>query len=701
MKKLIFIFLMTTIMVGCNKTDNQANNPFFVEFDTPYGVPPFDKIEKKHYLPAFEKGMEEQQVEIDSIVNNRNEPTFENTSEQLERSGSMLLRVSNVFFNLQSTLADEEMDKIAQEITPKLTAHNDNIYLNGKLFQRIKKLYDNRKNLNLSAEQNRLLEKQYKQFIRSGANLTEDQKTELRKINKELSSAELLFGQNVLAETNSYKKFVTNEEDLAGLPEDVKQAAAEAAVEAGKKGVWLFTTQKTSFIPVLQYGENRELRKELLMAYTTRCNHDNKSDNKEVIQKIMKLRVKKAKLLGFDSPADFILDNTMAKTPKAVYSLINDVWAAALNRAKNERKELQALMTADGVKGKLQAWDWWYYAEKLRMKKYSLNEEELRPYFKLENVRKGVFDLTSQLYGLKYQKMENMPIYHPDVEVFKVTDADDSLIGILYTDYFPRASKNVGAWMSNFTEQYIQNDSNYRPVIVNVGNFTKPTAQKPSLLTMDDVETLFHEYGHAIHGLLAQSTYRSLSGTNVARDFVEMPSQVMEYWCWEPEVMKGYARHYKTGKVMPQELMDKIAKASAFNQGFVMTELLSAALLDMDFHTMTDTTGFDVMKFEEETLNKIGLIPEIIVRYRSPFFKHIFEGGYSAGYYGYTWSEVIAADAYAKFKESGNIFNKKIAIDFRKKILERGDSDEPMTLYKDFRGAEPNPKALLKKRGLK
>ncbi len=701
MKKLIFIFFITTIMIGCNKIDNQSNNPFFTEFDTPYGVPPFDKIQKKHYLPAFEKGMKEQQEEIDSIATNTEEPTFENTSEQLERSGSTLLRVSNVFFNLQSTLADEEMDKIAQKITPQLTAHNDNIYLNEKLFKRIKKLYDNRRKLDLSAEQNRLLEKQYKQFVRSGANLTENQKAELREINKELSSAELVFGQNVLAETNSYKRFVSNEKELEGLPVDVKQAAAEAAAEAGKKGAWLFTTQKTSFIPVLQYGKNRELRKELLMAYTTRCNHDNKNDNKEVIQKIMKLRVKKAKLLGFDSPADFILDNTMAKTPQSVYSLIDDVWEAALERAKKERQELQALMTADGVKGKLKAWDWWYYAEKLRLKKYNLNEEELRPYFKLENVRKGVFDLTSQLYGLKYQKIENMPIYHPDVEVFKVLDADDSLIGILYTDYFPRASKNVGAWMSNFTEQYIQNDSNHRPVIVNVGNFTKPTAEKPSLLTMDDVETLFHEYGHAIHGLLAQSTYRSLSGTNVARDFVEMPSQVMEYWCWEPDVMKGYAKHYKTGEVMPQKLMDKIGKAATFNQGFAMTELLSAALLDMDFHTMTDTVGFDVMEFEKKSLNKIGLIPEIIVRYRSPFFKHIFEGGYSAGYYGYTWAEVFAADAYAKFKESGDIFNKRIATDFRKKILERGDSDDPIKLYKDFRGKAPDPKALLKKRGLK
>ncbi len=701
MKKLIFIFLITTIMVSCNTTNNQSENPFYTEFNTPYGVPPFDKIKKEHYLPAFEKGMQEQQEEINTITNNTDKPTFANTSERLERSGKTLLRVSNVFFNLQSTLADEEMDKIAQEITPKLTAHNDNIYLNEKLFERIKKLYDNRKSLKLSDEQNRLLEKQYKQFVRSGANLTEEQKAELRNINKELSSAELLFGQNVLAETNNYQKFITNEKELAGLPKDVKQAAAELARESGKKGQWLFTTQKTSFIPVLQYGKNRKLRKELLMAYTTRCNHGNPNDNKEVIQKIMKLRVKKAQLLGFNSPADFILDDTMAKTPKSVYGLLNSVWKSALERAKKERKELQALMTTDGVEGKLEAWDWWYYAEKLRMKKYNLNEEELRPYFKLENVRKGVFDLTTRLYGLKYQKMENMPIYHPDVEVFKVLDADNSLIGILYTDYFPRASKNVGAWMSNFTEQYIENDSNYRPVIVNVGNFTKPTAEKPSLLTMDDVETLFHEYGHAIHGLLAQSTYRSLSGTNVARDFVEMPSQVMEYWCWEPEVMKNYARHYKTGKVMPQELMDKITNAGTFNQGFVMTELLSAALLDMDFHTITDTTGFDVMEFEEKSLAKIGLIPEIIVRYRSPFFKHIFEGGYSAGYYGYTWSEVISADAYAKFKESGDIFNKKIATDFRKKILERGDSDEPMTLYKDFRGADPTPDALLKKRGLK
>ena len=523
----------------------------------------------------------------------------------------------------------------------------------------------------------------------------------MREINKELSTLELTFGQNILAETNAFNKFVTNKEELKGLPEGIIEAAAEEAKKEGKEGQWLFTTSKTSFIPVLQYGENRELRKELLMAYVDRCNHDNQNDNKPVINKIMKLRVRKAQLLGFESPAAFILDNTMAKTPDAVYSFLNKVWTPAVAKAKAEASELQKLMDAEGKGEKLEPWDWWFYTEKLRKAKFDLDEEQLRPYFKLENVRKGVFDLTTKLFGLKYEKLEGMPVYHKDVEVFKVTDADGKLIGILYTDYFPRAGKTVGAWMSNFQEQYIKDGVNQRPIIVNVGNFTKPTADKPSLLTMDEVETLFHEFGHALHGLLANSTYPSLSGTNVARDFVELPSQIMENWCWEPEVMKTYALHYKTGEVMPQELMDKIRKAGTFNQGFVNTELLSASILDMDYHVKKDTSDIDVNAFEKASMDKMGMIPQIIVRYKSPIFKHIFEGGYSAGYYSYTWAAVLDADAYQAFKETGDIYNKEVATAFRKNILEKGDSEEPMKLYRTFRGADPNPDALLIKRGLK
>jgi peptidyl-dipeptidase Dcp len=437
------------------------------------------------------------------------------------------------------------------------------------------------------------------------------------------------------------------------------------------------------------------------MAYTTRSNHDNDKDNKAVINKIMKLRTQKAQLLGFATSADFILDDTMAKTPKTVYDFLTTVWTPALAKAKVEAAELQKLMDAEGKGEKLEAWDWWYYSEKLRKSKFNLDEEALKPYFKLENVRQGVFDLSSKLYGLKFKKLEGMPIYHPDVEVFEVNDADGSLIGILYTDYFPRAGKRAGAWMNNITEQYKKGGVNHRPIICNVGNFTKPTSSNPSLLNMDEVETLFHEFGHALHGLLTQCTYPSLSGTNVSRDFVELPSQVMENWCWEPEVMKTYAKHYKTGEVMPQALMDKIQLAGTFNQGFINTELLSASLLDMDYHTIKDTAKFDVMNFENASLKRMGMIPEIIVRYRSTYFNHVFGGGYSAGYYSYTWAAVLDADAFAAFKETGDIYNQKYATAFRKNILERGDSEDPMKLYYNFRGAQPNPDALLKKRGLK
>ncbi len=698
MKKLFFALMIGTIMVACTaKTDN----PFFQSYENEYGAPPFDKIKTEHYMPAFTEGMKQHQAEIDSIANNTEAPTFANTIEKMDFSGELLKKVSSAFFNVQSADTNDDLDSIAKEITPELTAHNDNIYLNDKLFQRVKTLYDNRTNLGLTAEQNRLLEKYYKNFIRSGAALNETQKAGLREINKELSSAELNFAQNVLAETNAYQKFVTSKDELKGLPEGVIQAAAEGAKEAGKEGQWLFTTQKSSFIPVLQYGENRELRKELLMAYTTRCNHDNANDNKKLINTIMKLRVKKAQLLGFESPAAFILDNTMAKTPEAVYSFLQTVWTPAVAKAKVEAAELQKMMDAEKKGEKLEAWDWWYYTEKLRKEKFDLNEEELKPYFKLENVREGVFGLGGKLFGLKFEKITGMPVYNKDVETFKVLDADGSLIGILYTDYFPRAGKASGAWMNNISEQYIKDGVNHRPIIVNVGNFTKPTSDKPSLLTMDEVETMFHEFGHALHGLLAQSTYPGLSGTSVVRDFVELPSQIMENWCWEPEVMKTYAKHYKTGELMPQALMDKIQKAGTFNQGFINTELLAASLLDMDYHTLKDTAAFDVNQFEANTMKRIGMIPEIIVRYRSPYFKHIFEGGYSAGYYSYTWAAVLDADAYQAFKETGDIFNQKVATAFRKNILEKGDSDEPMKLYKTFRGADPNPDALLIKRGLK
>lgn len=699
MKKSSFILLliMSMLLSNCN-TDK---NPLLQNYDTPYGVPPFDKIKTEHYLPAFQVGIKQHQDEIDKIASNKSSPTFENTVAALDYSGELLKKVSYVFFNLYSTDSNEQMEAIAQQITPQLTEHNDNLYLNEALFKRIKTLYEQKDKLGLNPEQNRLLEKYYKNFVRNGAALNTEQKAQLREINKELSLAELQFGQNVLAETNAYQKWITDEKNLAGLPENVRQAAAEAAEQAGKKGAWLFTLQKASFIPVLQYSENRDLRKELLTAYTYIANNNNQHDNKAVINKIMKLRIQKAQLLGFATPANYYLDDTMAKTPDKVYSFLALLWEPSLQKAKEEAAELQQLMEAEDKGEKLEPWDWWFYAEKLRKIKYDLNEEALRPYFKLENVRQGVFDLASKLYGLQFKKLNNIPVYNPEVEVFEVLDADGSLVGILYTDYFPRAGKQSGAWMNNISEQYIKNGINFRPVICNVGNLTKSTAEHPSLLNMDEVETIFHEFGHALHGLLSQSTYPSLSGTNVARDFVEFPSQIMENWCWEPEVLKIYARHYQTNEIIPDDLIEKIQQSRLFNQGFNMTELLAAAYLDMDYHTRKDTSTFKVVDFENASMARIGMIPQIHVRYHSTYFNHIFSGGYCAGYYSYSWAEVLADDAFQAFKETGDVYNLELSFAFRKKILERGDSDEPMKLYIDFRGKEPQPDALLMKRGLK
>ncbi len=694
MKQLILSLLIGMTLIGCN-----SKNPFFSEYENEYGIPPFEKIKTEHYLPAFKEGIKQQQAEFDAIAENTEAPTFENTIEALELSGVLLDKVSSVFFNLYSAETNDELAEIANEVSPLLSEHGDNLYLNDKIFARIKALYLNKESLSLNDEQNRVLENYYKNFVRSGADLNEEDKAKLRDINKELSMAELTFGQNLLAENNAYQRFVTDEAELAGLPEGVKQAAAEAAKEAGQEGKWLFTTSKASFMPVLQYGENRPLRKDLLLAWANRGDNGNANDNKETIKKVMQLRIQRANLLGFKTPAHFILENKMAKTPEKVYEFLATVWQPALNQAKKEAYDLQKLMDEEGKGEKLEAWDWWYYAEKLRKAKYDLDEEAIRPYFKMENVRQGAFDLAGKLWGLQFTALTDYPKYHPDMEAFKVTNVDGSFVGVLITDYYPRPGKRAGAWMNEYRKQHYRDGQNIRPVIVNVGNFTKPTSDKPSLLSMDDVQTLFHEFGHGLHGLLAQSTYMSLSGTSVVRDFVELPSQIMENWCFEPQVMKTYARHYETGEVMPDELMEKIEKAGTFNQGFVMTELLSAAILDMDYHTLTNADDLDVNAFEKASLDKMGMIPEIIVRYRSTNFNHVFGGGYAAGYYSYTWAEVLDADAYQAFVETGDIYNQEVATSFRKNILEKGDSEDAMTLYLKFRGKEPDPSALLRKRG--
>ena len=693
MKKIVTV-MMLGMLTACT-----SENPLLVEQNTPFGVPAFDKVKIEHYLPAFQEAIAANEAEIEAIVNNPEAPTFANTIEALDRSGELLDKVVGVFFNVLEADGNDEMNKIAEEVTPMLSSLSDGIILNDALFQRVKAVYEQRDELGLNSEQMRLLTETFKSFANNGANLPEDKKARLKEINQELGLLSLQFGNNVVAETNAYQLFITDEAELKGLPESAKAAAKEEATAAGRPDAWLFTPKRTSFTPVLQYCENRELRKELLMAYTTRGNHDNDNDNKEIIVKTMQLRVEKAQLFGYCNPADYILADCMAHDAKTVDTFLESVWEPSLKAAKREAAELQKLLSQDLPGEKLQPWDWWYYTEKLRKAKYDLNEEELKPYFELSNVRKGAFQLAHDLFGINFEKLEGMPVYNPEVEVFKVTYADGSLVGILYTDYFPRAGKRPGAWMNNICNQYVDaNGVDHRPVIINVGNFNKPTQGNPSLLSMDDVETLFHEFGHALHGLLSKATYKSLAGTNTPRDFVELPSQFMENYCYHPQIMKTYAFHYQTGEVMPDELIEKINRASTFNEGFVMTELLSASILDMDYHKMTTTEAFDVNAFEEASMKKMQMIPEIITRYRSTFYNHIFTTGYAAGYYSYTWSAVLDADAFAAFVETGDILNPEVAQRYLH-LLEQGGTRDAQELYLEFRGKPADPKHLLEKKG--
>jgi len=703
-KTLLGLIAMT--MLACT-----SSNPLLEQPNTPYGVPAFDQVKIEHYLPAFEAAIAENKAEIDAIVNNEAEPTFENTIVALDRAGLLLDRVSGVFFNVLEADGNDEMNAIAEQVSPMLSELSDGIILNDKLFQRVKFVYDQREQLGLNPEQMRLVTETYKSFADNGANLPEDKKERLKEINQELGLLSLKFGNNVVAETNAYQYFVKDEAELKGLPESAKTAAAEEAAAAGHPGEWLFTPKRTSFTPVLQYCENRELRKELLMAYTTRANHDNENDNKAVIIREMELRIEKAKLFGYDNAADYILADCMAKNHQTVDTFLASVWAPSLEAAKREAAALQQLLDADiaagkvlpslqgGDGGRLAPWDWWYYAEKLRKAKYALDEEELKPYFELNNVRKGAFGVANKLYGLQFEPLKDMPVYNKEVEVFKVTEADGTFVGILYTDYFPRAGKRPGAWMNNILSQYVDAEGvDHRPVIINVGNFNKPTAGNPSLLSMDDVETLFHEFGHALHGLLSKAHYKSLSGTNTPRDFVELPSQFMENYAYAPEVMKTYAFHYQTGELIPDSLIEKINAAGKFNQGFVTTELLSASILDMDFHELTTAEGLDVNAFEQQSLEKMGMIPEIIVRYRPTFYNHIFTTGYEAGYYSYTWAAVLDADAFAAFKETGNLFDPETAARFRH-LLEQGGTRDAQELYLEFRGKAADPANLLRRKG--
>jgi peptidyl-dipeptidase Dcp len=703
MKKTVFFLIVIGLLfLSCTKQEEQETmevNPLLSEFDTPFGVPPFDTIKEEHYLPAFKEAMGQQQEEIGEIVANPDVPTFENTIEALERSGELLRKVESIFDVLNGSMTNDKMQAVAKEAAPLRSKHLDDIRLNEKLFQRIKVVFEKKDELDLPEEQNMLLEKYYKDFIRGGADLDEEEKARLREINKELSVLSLKFGENILKEDNRFELVIENEDDLAGLPQQVITAAAEAAKERGHEGKWVFTLHKPSMIPFLQYSQRRNLREKIFKAYINRGNNDDDLDNKAILSRIADLRVERAHLLGYKTHADYVLEMNMAKKPENVYQFLDKIWKPALAVAKEEAKELQEMIEKEGGSFKLQPWDWWYYAEKVKKAKYALDEEMLRPYFKLENVREGAFYVASKLYGIQFVARDDIPKYHEDASVFEVKDADGSHIGILYTDYFPRASKRGGAWMNSIRKQYRLEGKNIHPIITNNGNFARPTGGKPALISSEDVLTLFHEFGHALHGLLSDCTYYRLSGTSVPRDFVELPSQIMENWAFEPEVMRVYAKHYETGEVIPQELVDKMKKAALFNQGFAAVEYLAASYLDMDWHTLTEPREPDVQEFETESLNRIGLIPEIVVRYRSPYFRHIFSGGYSAGYYSYIWAEVLDADAFEAFKET-SLFDQETALSFRKNILEKGGTEDPMKLYIRFRGAEPKVEPLLKRRGL-
>lgn len=699
MRKLILSLLVASVgLSACNndKANEEMKNPFMVAYDTPYQIPPFEQIKTEHYLPAFEQGMKEHKNDIEMIINNQDAPTFENTIAAKSRSGELLKKVSTVFYNLNSCNTNEELQQLAQKISPMLSAHYDEINLEPRLFARIKSLYDNREDLNLTAEQSYILENVYKGFMQSGANLSDEQKEELKKMNARLSTLSLAFGQNVLAETNNFEMIVENKADLAGLPESVIQAAAATASEKGYEGKWVFTTQKTSMIPFLQYAENRNLREKLYMGYTNRGNNNNEFDNKAIMAEMMNIRVKRANLLGYETHAEYVLENRMAKDAEEVDQLLKRVWYAALPVATAEREAMQQIIKKEGGTFDLKSWDWWHYAEKVRKAKYDLDDSELRPYFALNHVRDGAFMAAHNLYGIHFKEIKNVPLPHPDAQSFEVSDKDGTHLGVLFMDFHPRNSKRGGAWCGDYREHKIDaNGQEVKPLVTVVCNFTKPTADKPALLNMDEVETLFHEFGHSLDALFAQNTYTT---TFVARDFVELPSQMMEHWATQPEMLKMYAKHYKTDAVIPDNLIEKLENSQYFNQGFNNVEFTAAALLDMAFHTRTKAEDFDVMQFEEDYLSQLGLIPEILSRYRSTYFRHI-TGGYDAGYYSYMWSAVLDNDAFGAFEET-SLFDQDYATKFRKFVLAQNGIADPAELYRQFRGRDPQIDALLKNRGL-
>lgn len=699
---LLFSLLLVIAISACTNHKKMRENPFFTAYSTPFGVPPFDQIDSSDYMPAFIEGIKQHDTEIAAIVNNSAEPTFDNTILPFDKSGKLLTRVSKVFFNLTEANTNNQLQALAAKLSPMISKHNDDISMNPALFARIKSVYDKRNASNLDAQQIRVVEKYYRDFDRRGANLSKEKQDKLRKINEELSMLSLKFGDNLLAETNTnFKLVIDNKADLDGLPKDVISSAAEAAEKSGNKGKWIFTLAKPSMIPFLQYAKNRALREKLYRGYFMRGNNNNANDNKAVLSDIVRLRAEKAALLGYKTFAAYVIDENMAKTPATVDAFLGKLMAAALPVAKAELSEMQKIADAEGATFRLQSWDWWYYAEKLRKQKYDLEENELKPYFSLENVRNGMFAVAGKLYGITFTKVTNLPVYQKDVETYEVKEADGSHLGVLYLDYYPRAEKRGGAWCTDFQSAGWENGKKVDPIISMVCNFTPPTGDVPSLLNWDETTTLFHEFGHALHGLFTLGKYNRTAG-DVPRDYVELPSQFMENWAGEPEVLRMYAKHYKTGETIPDKLIEKIDKSGLFNQGFETVEYLAASILDMDYHELAAPAQVEPLGFEKEAMAKIGLIPEILPRYRSTYFAHIFSGdGYAAGYYVYIWAAVLDADAFNYFKQSGTLFNPELASKFRKFCLAESGDEEGMTQYKKFRGQEPSLDPLLKRRGLK
>jgi peptidyl-dipeptidase Dcp len=706
--KKTMLCLVTFAAISCGESNEKSTmkqqlsegNPLASNFETPYEVPPFERITPAHLEEAILEGMRLQQLEIEAIATSTEAPTWENTILAMENSGELLSSASTIFYNLNSADTNDEIQALAKDLSPKASAHSDAIYMNEALFQRVKSVWnDGEPSEELDLQQKKVLENTYKRFVRSGANLTKEDQKKLAEINAALSLKSVEFGQNILKDTNDFELYVEDEKELAGLPESLVEAAKKAAEKKDRPDAWLFGLQNSNVMPFLAYSENRALRQKMFTAYKNRGNNDNEFNNSQLAIDMANLRLEKANLLGYETYADFGLENTMAKDKETVMEFLESLWKPALVVAQNELKDIEAMMKREGINDQVQPWDYSYYNEKIRAEKYAIDNQEIAAYFSLENVREGIFIVTEKLFGLQLTQLDDVPVYHEDVTAWEVKEADGSIVGLLYMDMHPRASKRSGAWMTSYRPQTMKDGERVPPVISIVCNFTNPTSSKPSLLTYDEVTTFFHEFGHALHGLLSNVDYKSIAGTSVPRDFVELPSQVMENWATDPAVLAMYAKHYETGEVIPASLIQKLEDAATFGQGFATTEYLASSLLDMDFHTITEPLNVDAPTFEATTLKERGLVDAITARHSSTHFSHIFAGGYSAGYYSYIWSGVLDTDAFDQFKQT-ELFNAEKALSFRQNILEKGGSEEPMELYKRFRGSEPSVEPLLRKRGL-